>query len=214
MKIGIAYTTHNRNEVAATSIIHAVKHSPGIHLVVVDDGSKVPYIGADFRFETPVGISGAKNKCLELLYDVGCTDLFLFDDDTYPLNNGWWIPYLNSGLLHAAYTFDRKILNTTPIYTEYEKPCGCLLYFSRMCLETVGGWDTDFVGYGYEHVNLSDRIFNADLTPARYIDVIGSKFGMSNAPSSILGSIRAATIPGNFKLYQEKFNSKEFKPFK
>jgi len=142
--------------------------------------------------------------------------IFLADDDCYPISDVWWVNYCTSGLNHACWNVDRKFISLTQNYVEYETPNGCMLYCTRNVLDVVGGWDTQFKGYGYDHVNWSDRIFNAGLTPARYIDVRDSKdlFRLANCESSISAEIRAKTIPINKKLWKENFNSKEYKEFR
>lgn len=214
MKIGIGVTTTpNRQHVFEQWFAAYSKVSlPGFHL----------YIHNDANYQ---GIAYSKNKCLSALYEAGCTDIFLFDDDTLINNANWHVSYICSGLNHACWNFNRKLKNpyiltdvrSYPVnYKEYEKPNGCMLYVKREVLDIVGGFDEDFKIWGYEHVNWSDRIFNNGLTPARYIDVAGSKglFQMVNCETSVSNEIRERTIPINEKLYKEKFYSKEFKPFK
>lgn len=230
MKIGIAITTRNRHEIARETFAILDDMRPENSVFgIVDDASFNPPFGFAtnrhnvFRFEDHVGVSAAKNKCLELLHNSGCTHFFLFDDDCRPVVDEWWLPYVNSKLNHAAYTFNRKLLKFTVGFhrgymlewNEYEKPNGCMMFFTRNCIDKIGGWDMSFKGYGYEHVNLSDRIFNARLTPARYIDIPNSKglFEMANCESSFSSHDRMQ-IPNNFKLYQQNYYSKEFKPFK
>lgn len=233
MKIGVGYTVHNRNEIAYESIIKmldSIVTVDNISVRVVDDASRDKFEIADYRFNTNAGIAVVKNKCIELLYDAGCTHFFLFDDDLYPTVSNWWVNYINSGLEHACWNYNRKEVRfnvlvsaktpdyepTITGYAEYEKPNGCMLYATRKVIDTVGGWDTDFKGYGYDHVNWSDRIFNNGLTPARYIDIPNSShlFKMADCETSVSSDIRATTIPINQQLYIEKFYSKEFKPFK
>jgi glycosyltransferase involved in cell wall biosynthesis len=215
MNIAIGITTKNRRECAQFVISQWQKHLPdNAQLFIVDDGSDTPYPDANFRFENSVGICIAKNKALELCE--GADYIFIADDDIYPTFPLWHEPYIKSGLNHACWNYDRKFLTLTPNYVEYETPNGCLLFFKKICLETVGGWDTDFKGYGFDHVNLSDRIYNNSLTPARYIDARDTRglFTMMVCRSYIPHSVRVASIPVNHKLYQKKFLSKEFKPFK
>lgn len=224
MKIGIAITTHNRPDVCKEtySIIDSNRPENSI-LIVVDDASHPAPFGYGgnmynnvYRFDKNVGVGVAKNKCLELLHDAGCTHFFLFDDDCRPKENEWWLHYTESTLNHACWTFDRRIVyDMHGFYREFEKPNGCMLYFTRKAIDKVGGWDSDFKGYGYEHCNISDRIYNNGLTPARYIDIPDSKglFELADCESSFTYADRAQ-IPNNLHLYQQKFYSKEFKPFK
>lgn len=214
--IGIGLTTRNRSETARNTYNKIMELGPHgwFKLAVVDDASDLPFEGSTYRFEQNAGVGSAKNKCLELLE--GCEHMFLFDDDCSPVVDEWWLPYINSGLNHAAYTFDRMELNRTSKYVSYEYPNGCMLYFTRKCIDTAGGWDTEFQGYGWDHCELSRRIYNMGLTPAQFVDIPNSAvlFQMADCESSFSYETRAATIPINAELYQQKYFSKEFKPYK
>lgn len=178
-KIGIGITTHNRNKESEYTIEQIKNYAPkGAKIVVVDDAGKIPNKYADFIFKSNVGIAAAKNKCFELLDD--CDYIFLFDDDCYPIVEDWHLPYINSGQNHLMMIFD-KFKNGRPNgnrkktdignLSVYENPCGCMLFFTKKCLETVGGMDTDYGKWGFEHPDLSIRIFNAGLTTHKFADV-------------------------------------------
>lgn len=213
MKIGIGITsTPQRSIVAHSCLKDWQKFLP-------DNATIFMHVDTGYK-----GVSKAKNEVLKLCYEWGADFIFIVDDDISPLVDKWWEPYINSGLNHACWNYDRKLLNygceadygKCNYYAEYEKPNGCMLCFTRHCIETAGGWDLDFQGFGYEHVNLSDRIFNNGLTPARYIDIPNSKhlFELADCESTFSNEVRMATIPRNLKLYQQKYYSKEFKPFR
>lgn len=184
MRIGIGVTTHNRGDVARETIDRLRTLMPaGARLVVVDDASTAPFPGANYRFDQNAGIARAKNKCLELLAD-GCDHIFLFDDDTYPKVADWWKPYVESSEPHLMYVFTdfangRQLGDTATVYDDgthvaHSHARGCMLYFDRDVLDVVGGFDTAFGKWGWEHINLSDRIHHAGLTTFAYMDVCGS----------------------------------------
>lgn len=218
MKIGVAISTHNRRDIADHSIEKWRQLLPnGAKLVIVDDASAIPYPGADYRFERQVGISVTKNKCLQLLE--GYDHVFICDDDIYPLDPNWATWYTHSNLQHACYIFDRKLLWAEPDYKAYELPRGCLLYFTKRCIEKAGGFDTNFTSM-YEHANLSQRIFNMKLTPAPYIDIPYSK-GLfyshdeqGTAQSSMDAYERSKAIRANKKYWEETKLSNQFIPYK
>lgn len=219
MKIAIAITTHNRYETFKKCYDWMKVMLPSnAHLFVVDDGSEIPVPEATFRFEKTVGIAATKNKCLELCE--GADHIFCFDDDIHPTCSDWYLPYIHSGLNHACFTFGRNIIKRHSTYFEFERPCGCMLYFKKICLDQVGGFDTSFILYSYEHVNLSDRIFNAGLTPARYVDVIDSMSRFysydreQGIQSSVSEDLRRAGIRNNTPLLEQKKLSKDFIPYK
>lgn len=231
MKIGIGCTTHNRNETAKHTIEQIRKYAPSnAKIVVVDDASKIPFEGADFRFNVNVGISNAKNKCFELLDD--CDYIFLFDDDCYPTQWDWHKPYINCGIKHLSFTFEnlsngkqngnKSLLDHIDKFghtVSFNNPCGCMLFFTKECLETVGGFNPLYKVYGYEHVDLSVRIHNAGLTPNRFMDVTNSlelfhSHDYHSTITSSVGAMRSAYIRQNLALYNQSQKSKQFIPYK
>lgn len=180
MKTAICITTRNREKVYEETFSHWLNLSPDdFKIFVVDDCSDIPYAKADFRFEERAGIPKAKNKCLELAYKWGADHIFLSDDDCYPVVDYWYKPYIESGLNHLCFTFTTGFKGTlswskgfeTDKYIIHSLGCGCMMYFSRLCLDTVGGFDEKFGLGKYEHPDLSRRIHNAGLTPHTFMDV-------------------------------------------
>ena len=182
--VGVGVTTHNRRDVALDCIAKIKKLTPDALVVVVDDGSTEPYPDADHRFETPVGIARAKNRCLELLADAGAEHLFLFDDDAYPLVDGWWQPYVDSPEPHLMRIFPdltgpKKLNDIAEVYRDtqhvaYTGPRGVMIYAHRSVLDTVGGMDPAFGRWGWEHGDWSNRIHAAGMTTWRFGDVVNS----------------------------------------
>lgn len=187
VRIGIGITTRNRNEQLLKTLAEHVRYlPPGAKVVVVDDASNVPIAQADYRFEENVGIARAKNKCLDLL--VAGPDapdhIFLFDDDTYPVADEWWKPYVESPEPHLMYQFldlagRNKLHDVAELYRDSEHfalsgPRGVMLYVERRVLDVVGGMDPIYRSFGYEHGDWSNRIHHAGLTSWRYADVVGS----------------------------------------
>lgn len=185
MTIGVAITTHNRNDIAGITVNRWRALLPkGAVLIVVDDASTVPYPRADYRFEENVGIARAKNKCFEILEDLGVTDFFLADNDCYPTNKNWWKPYVESPEAHLSYQFldlksSKKLRDIKELYRDnkhvaYSGQRGCMLYFKKSALEAVGGFDPIYGRALYEHSDLANRIHEAGLTTWRYADVVDS----------------------------------------
>lgn len=220
-RIGIGITTHNRNKECQKCLEQITKLTPNAKIVVVDDASTTPFLGATFRFENNVGISRAKNKCLELLD--GCEHIFLFDDDCYPLVENWWKPYVDSPephLMYLFYKFSNGLIceNAHVIFDDgylraESHPRGCMLYFEKRVLDVVGGFDTDFNVWGNEHVELSNRIFNAGLTTFKFADVSGSHDLIYSADeaNAITRSVdtkkRLEYLEKNKRLLEEKINN-------
>jgi glycosyltransferase involved in cell wall biosynthesis len=225
MKIGIGITVHNRNQMAYDTIARWQEMLPDdSKLIVVDDGSKDPIIGADYRFNHNVGIASAKNKCLELLQD--CEHIFLSDDDCYPKVKDWFVPYIESGVKHLSFTFDKVksgrangnfVSGNCEGLIEYVNPCGCMLYIHRLCLDVVGGFDDGYIKWGYEHVDFSRRVYNAGLTPRPFLDVPNSLdyFVSLDYEQSVGSSVpqRNSYFEINKRRYTSRLKSTEFAPF-
>ena len=77
MKIGIGVTTYNRPGHMALWKKQLYRHAPGNTYEV--------YVAADSQ--TRLGIAARKNECLNTLKN--CDYIFLFDDDCFPVKNGW-----------------------------------------------------------------------------------------------------------------------------
>ncbi|AWH14492.1 glycosyltransferase [Mycobacterium phage TChen] len=181
--IGVGVTTRNRRDVAEHTIERIRRHTPAARIVIVDDASDEPFPDATHRFEERAGIARAKNKCMELL--AGCEHIFLFDDDCYPIVDDWHQPYIDSPEPHLMYQFldwadkSKQLNDVTKIFDDgthfaLTGARGCMIYVHRTVIDTVGGLDPEYGGWGWEHPSWSDRIFNAGLTSFRYGDVCGS----------------------------------------
>jgi len=169
--ISICITTRNRGESFAHVLYRITQHTHiPYQLVVVDDASTLPYCNASYRFSERAGIPSVKNKCLELAkYD----HIFLFDDDTYPIADEWYLPYINSGKEHLCYSF-LTAFKRKDVFSYHTLGNGCMLYVTRKCIDTIGGFDWNYGLGKYEHVDFSRRIHNAGLTESVFMDVIGS----------------------------------------
>ncbi|HEJ6909076.1 TPA: glycosyltransferase family 2 protein [Serratia marcescens] len=188
-RIGIAISTHQRPEVLARAISQHLKHlPPGALVVVIDDGSNPAATVPDgiqlFRHEESRGIVATKNASLEALISAGCEHLFLWDDDAWPIADGWHNPYIASPEPHLAYQFldlagprklqDLSVLHADDEHVAYTGQRGVMLYYHRSAIEQVGGFDPVYGRGMYEHSDLALRIHNAGLTTWAYADVVGS----------------------------------------
>lgn len=124
------------------------------------------------------GIAYGKNQNLKDLKD--CDFIFLFDSDTFPIKTGWAEFFIEaskaSGQQHFMY------LKETPTIKHIKEECGdigngyyninvynnsagCMMFFTKECIEKVGGYNPNYGIYGFEHSGLSNRIHKAGLTP-------------------------------------------------
>ena len=232
--IGIGITTHNRYDIFKKTLEEMKRFAPAnAKIVVVDDASDKPVPEATYRFNQNAGIARAKNKCFELLYNAGCEHFFLFDDDCYPVVEDWYKPYTESKEPHLNYIFEefrganKPLLNDTLLLYKdsniraYSHVRGCMCYYKRVCLDVCGGMSPLFGRWGYEHPDLSNRIYNAGLTSFRYMDVLDSgKLFYSrdehtgNADSTVQGAARTECITTNSKIYDARKDITEYVEFR
>lgn len=228
MKIAISITTHNRYEVFKQTYENTLKYLPdNATLFVVDDGSDIPVKEATYRFYTPQGIAAAKNKCFELAD--GFDYHFALDDDVYPRVPDWHLPYINSGMNHLCFTFDkfsngnpngRKKIGEHNGLNVYQEPCGLMNFYTKECFDTVGGMDTDYGLWSYEHVGHSMRIHNAGLTPFPFMDIPNSldlfySFDWDQTTKrSVDARVRAVLAHKNQVKYRKELKSAKFIPYK
>ena len=186
--IGIAVSTYNRPGVLAKTLEKIIEFTPGAYIVVIDDASPEPATVPEgihlIRNEKNSGIAVSKNKGIEALMDEGCTHLFLFDDDAFPLVEDWWVPYVESPEPHLMYMFedlaganklrDVKVLYDDGVHRSFTGPRGVMLYAHRSVIDAVGGMDLIYGRWGYEHGDWSNRIHHAGLTTWRFADIVGS----------------------------------------
>lgn len=229
--VGVAITTHNRPELLKTCLSYIRRFTPNAKVVIVDDASDniVDANAEVFRFNENVGIAKAKNKCLELLASKGCTDFFLFDDDTWPIRKNWWVPYVSAKEHHLMYLFenwangepvgDDRIIYRDANIVAHEHARGCMLYCDRRVLEVVGGMETSFGKAMNEHGDWSNRIYNAGLTSFKYVDVPGSNQLIyssdehKSVKSSIPYQVRRQGLLKNQALIETRKNSVAYGAF-
>ncbi|HEM6827222.1 TPA: glycosyltransferase family 2 protein [Citrobacter koseri] len=224
-KIGIAITTHNRPDVLAKSLEHHRKYlPPGVVVFVIDDGSNppatVPGWSNLIRHDNSKGIVASKNASLTALMDAGCEHLFLWDDDAWPIADGWHLPYIESPEPHLAYQFldlagPRKLNDLAVLYSDdkhvaYTGQRGVMLYYHRSAIERVGGFDWVYGRGMYEHSDLALRIHNAGLTTWAYADVTGSEKLIHSLDEheavdrSVPTADRKALVERNVKIHNER----------
>lgn len=225
LKVGIAISTHQRPEVLKRAIEQHMKYLPaGALVVVIDDGSKPAAVVPDgvqlLRHETSLGIVASKNASLSALMDAGCEHLFLWDDDAWPIADGWHLPYIESPEPHLAYQFldlagRNKLNDMAELFRDdkhiaYTGQRGVMLYYHRSAIEKVGGFDPVYGRGMYEHSDLALRIHNAGLTTWAYADVVGSENLIHSLDEheaverSVPKPDRQALVERNVKIHNER----------
>lgn len=227
--IGVAISTRNRYGIFKKSYDQWKRFLPkAAKLVVVDDASAEPVPEADYRFPYNAGIAATKNKCIQLLIESGCDEIFLSDDDCYPIHRNWYVPYIESKVKHMSMTFTSTVKgNPSGSMTigahegcvAYNKPCGCMIYINRSVIEKIGGFDVDYPLWGMEHVDFSQRAFNAGLTPHPFLDVPNSTVlfhsmdyhheGVAAVPRLIKNQL----VAHNRERFEKRKKSSEYMPY-
>lgn len=180
-KRGVGITTHNRRDVFNECIKHWLQHRPDdCTIVVVDDGSDIPVPPIPgvrvIRHEYAKGIAMAKNKCLAELSD--CEHIWLSDDDTWCVVDGWNVPYEESPQPHLMFQWvgrgRHRLTHDDGQHFALGFPRGVMLYVERRVVDVVGGMNTSYGAHGGEHVEFSQRIHDVRLTHYPFADVKGS----------------------------------------
>ena len=217
-KIGVGITTCNRPEVFKKTLQHIERYTPNAKIFVNDDSKKRE------------GVAKAKNNCLAALDD--CEHIFLFDDDCFPIRHNWAELFIQAssetGNHHFSLTFGKlyngrpngnRLLSADDTLENFSNPCGMMLYFNRRCLQRVGGFDINYDTYGYEHVGLSHRIYNAGLTTAPFLSVAGAMdyfYSYDYYARALSGAAinKRALIKNNETLFKIEREESIFKPYK
>lgn len=230
LPIFIGVTTMNRPDILEKTLRQIKRFTPGVKVVVYDDAStlqgRVKIIcdlyGANLiASDNRRGVAYGKNMLLAAFMRSGAEYAFLFDDDCRPLRHNWWQPYIDSGLHHCTLSFDRlrsgrqngnKVIERNGNIEYYNNPCGVMLFYSRQCIDRIGGMDLGYGVYGHEHVGHSYRIYNAGLTESPFLSLKDSiKWFESDDYNSTARVSYKKPKPNNDLLEQER-NSCDWKP--
>lgn len=155
MKIGIGILTYNRIEHLELCKNQIAKYSPFEYELEIQDDS----------FDRK-GVAYRTNKLINLLKD--CDHIFIFNDDCFPIKDGWQDVYINTGFNHLLYfreNSDIEKMKTVSGVDLFSNCGGCLMYITKEVVEKVGYLHSDYGMYGYEHAGYSMRIHKAELIP-------------------------------------------------
>lgn len=168
----VAISTYKRPEDFELCYENVLKYVPKEDIIIVGDDNP-EYVKCDYAFNDRVGIPRVKNKCISLFMQTNAENLFLIDNDCYPIHKDAFKKYIESPYDHLCYTF-LPISCTLPRHKIHTLGNGCCLYMSRKCVDTVGGFSTEFGLGKYEHSLYSRQVHRSGLIPHPFIDVVGS----------------------------------------
>lgn len=122
------------------------------------------------------GIAYRKNECLKALQH--CDYIFLFDDDCFPIKDGWIDFFIKHSQCHTdkhyLYLKETPTIKKINAFTSvthglpvnvYDNCGGCFMFLTKEVIQKVGGFCKDYGLYGYEHAGYTKRIHAAGLTP-------------------------------------------------
>lgn len=212
-KIGVAISTvPERRELLEHTVNFWKSHLPkDAILIITTDESKE-------------GVATIKNFGLSKLEQMGVTDYFLSDDDTYPIHDDWWKPFVESPEPHMMFNFklkgkpvdDMRVLYQDDKIVSYSHTRGCMIYVNEKVLDTVGGMDERYYN-GFEHADWTNRVHNAGLTTHRSMSPVNCDqlFYCLDQENMIESSIKNNTKHvQNAKLYRMNKLSKEYMRYK
>ncbi len=160
--IGIGVTTYKRPHLALLCLAKIKKYTTEpykLHIAIDSDDDRQ-------------GVAKRKNECLKALQD--CDYIFLFDDDCYPIKEGWEKAIIDKSKRTNSHHF---CFNKEPFYSKtglrlingVELECygacgGVMLFYTKKVLQKVGAFYEGYDTYGFEHIGHSIRIFRSGLS--------------------------------------------------
>lgn len=158
MKIGIGVTSFNRPAHLDLWVEQITKHSSEDVKVHIEIDKKEDRKGIAFR----------KNNCLRALKD--CDYIFLFDDDCFPIADGWIDFFIEKHkatnqhhFLYMRPTTNIRIVKAEKDINIFTNCGGVFMFLTKEVIKKVGGFCKDYGMYGYEHAGYSHRIHSAGL---------------------------------------------------
>lgn len=157
--IGIGITTYNRPEHLKLCLSQINKHTKGFKLYIADDSNE------------RLGIAKRKNECIKELQD--CEHIVLFDDDCFPIKDGWVDLIVESHtkephLLYLKETSSIKKIKSKSKIDYYNNCGGCMITLTKEVANKVGGFNEEYGIYGFEHAAFSAKVYRSKLTTEPY----------------------------------------------
>lgn len=124
----------------------------------------------EFFDEERRGPAYARNWCLKQLMDADCDFIFLFDDDCYPIMDGWAEYFIEHSRLSNVDFFGlpesfKSTLHHLgePEVVYWSNIIGCFNFQTRRFMNRVGYYNPAFKGYGYEDSARNNRAMRSGL---------------------------------------------------
>lgn len=169
-----------------------------------------------------LGPGHARNAALRRLYDSGCTHMFVFDDDCYPVMAGWERYFVEQAeatgigfFLMPEFFKDRIVGHAGAEVFMWDGGLVQFAMYTRPLLETVGGFNTAYDRYGFEDSAYIVRALRSGLagpgagypSPLRTLAYIHSMDVYAENPTpNISAEDKQAYIRKNEPIYRDEIN--------
>lgn len=184
MKIGIGIATFNRIDNLQNLISDLKKYTLNSYdLFVADDNSRdgtqnwLSSNNIPFQSGPGYGISFNKNKIFQYFqnHDI----IFILEDDVRIVKSGWDQLFIDALTKtkenHVSWFVKDPAYTVVKVFTfngiqleELKDTSAQIQVFTGKCLKNVGGFDTRFIGFGHEHTQLTERIFDSGLNKIKF----------------------------------------------
>ena len=198
--VGVGVTTFRRPEMLQKCLDSIRKHTfmDGVTIYVADDSNE------------RLGVSKRKNECLRALKDNDY--IFLFDDDCYPIKDGWIEFFVKANFDHLLF-LNNKLHNF--IYKDDNikvfRDCGgVFMFMTKKAIEKVGAFDEKFELWGMEHCDWSMR-WNDKIREFYMLDgtekyIYSEDYSNPNHKSSITNEEKNLLFKKNFPKFAKGIN--------
>lgn len=115
------------------------------------------------------GVARTRNACMRYLMEQGCDYLFMFDDDCYPVMNGWEQYFIEQHLASGSHFFGiPEVFKSKPLALQgevvrWDSIVGCFSFQTRRLMEEVGYYNVAYQRYGYEDAARNRRCIRSGL---------------------------------------------------
>lgn len=174
--IGVAVITCNRPTLLA-QCMDSIDRNYIDKLIVVNDGANLhvtPTCDEYIHNPSNLGVCLSKNIAMQRLLDLGCTYIFIVEDDMVVKDNHVWSRYIEvsqaTGIHHMAFgAID--YCNSVPEYDIvdmqlklWKNACGAFTFYTAYALSKVGLLDPHFNGNCWEHIEHTYSMYLNNLT--------------------------------------------------
>jgi hypothetical protein len=125
------------------------------------------YVYTDYERRGP---AYGRNECIKNLMDAGCEYMFLFDDDTYPVLEGWqdYMIECHEKSGYHCFSYPDKTVATLDEREEdvdfWMHNTGCFKSITRQLVEKIGYFNSEYHTYGHEDIGYLYRARTSGLS--------------------------------------------------